>query len=53
VYNVLGAKLTSFDIKKGQNGTYRINLTNLANGVYVLNVTANGVAVSKRIVINK
>lgn len=53
VYNVLGMKLNTFEIRKALKGSYKLDLNNLANGLYLLNVSSQNVSVSKRIVINK
>lgn len=53
VYDVLGKVVSRNDIQNVTSSEYKLNLTNCANGVYMVNVTVGNEQLAKRIVLNK
>lgn len=53
VINVLGAHQASFSIPKVQSGDFSVDLSHLANGVYLVNFMVDGIEISKKVVLTK
>lgn len=53
VFDIMGKKQTAYDVNNAMTGTYQMDLSQLSNGIYMLNIQSGNVTTNKKIVIAK